>query len=173
MNPSEGPADPSGSTGPLVPVGPVERARWAAPFLAVGSVAVVGGGLVAAVTRPTHFTLGPWVAAFLVLVVGVAQIALGAGQAWLADQRPTEAVVRAELATWNLGAVATLGGSIGEVPLVTTVGGLVTVVALACFLRATWAGTGGPRWAQSTYVAGVAVLLVSTPIGVALAWAGP
>ena len=38
-------------------------------FVAVGSAAIVVGGLVAAVTRPTGFDEGPWVAAFLVLVL--------------------------------------------------------------------------------------------------------
>ncbi|HRW41812.1 MAG TPA: hypothetical protein P5193_09740, partial [Microthrixaceae bacterium] len=79
--------------------------RWpsARPFVVVGAVAVVAGGAVAAVTRPTGFELGPWLAAFLVLVGGVAQIALGAGQAWVADRVPASATVRSELAVWNVG----------------------------------------------------------------------
>ena len=52
-------------------------ARW---FVAAGSSCVVVGGLVAAATGPTGFEDGSWVAAYLVLVGGVAQIALGVGQ---------------------------------------------------------------------------------------------
>jgi len=149
-----------------------ERCRGAVPFLVIGSSSIVAGGLVAAVTRPTGFDLGPWVAAFLVLVVGVAQIALGAGQAWLADQRPRPVTTRRELIAWNLGILATLVGSLQGAPVVTSAGGLVTVVALAWFLGPVWASTSGPRWARLVYRAGVAVLLVSAPIGVLLAWTG-
>ena len=47
--------------------------RWAVGrwFLALGSIAVVGGGIVAAVTGPTDFELGSWVAAYLVLALFV------------------------------------------------------------------------------------------------------
>ena len=50
-------------------------ARWPSvrPFLLIGSLCTIAGGLVAAVTRPTGFVLGSWTAAFLVLVGGVAQ----------------------------------------------------------------------------------------------------
>ena len=41
------------------------------------------GGAVAAVSDPFSFEQGSWLAAFLVLVGGVVQIALGAGQAAL------------------------------------------------------------------------------------------
>lgn len=159
---------------PLLEDGPssAERCRWAMPFVGIGALSIVAGGLVAAVTRPTHFDQGPWVAAFLVLVVGVAQIALGAGQAWLADRRPRTVTLRGEALAWNLGAAATLVGSVRDTPTVTTAGAVATVVALAWFLAPVWKSTSGPRWARSVYLAGVAVLLVSTPVGVLLAWTG-
>lgn len=147
-----------------------DRCRWAVPFVLIGTTAIVAGGLVAAITRPTDFDLGPWVAAFLVLVAGVAQIALGAGQGWLADDLPSTAKVRVEIIAWNLGAGATLLGSILEIPALTTGAGVVTVTALIWFAAPVWASTTGPRWARSLYLVGVAVLLVSTPIGVLLAW---
>ena len=43
------------------------------PFVLVGSVCIVAGGLVAAVSRPSGFELGSWLAAYLVLVGGVAE----------------------------------------------------------------------------------------------------
>lgn len=154
------------------PLGLEVRCRWSVPFFAVGTASIVAGGLVAAVTRPTHFELGPWVAAFLVLVVGVAQIALGAGQAWLADRQPSSAVIGIELLTWNVGAAGTLVGQLIEVPILTTTGAVATIVAVAFFLQATNTSKSGPRRALRTYRAVAAIILVSTPIGVFLAWTG-
>lgn len=104
-------------------------ARWSAsrPFIFLGSLCTVAGGLVAAMTRPTGFVLGSWTAAFLVLVGGVAQIALGAGQGWLAHQAPLIGRVRAEAAFWNLGVGATIVGTLTGMPIVTTVAGFVPV----------------------------------------------
>lgn len=160
--------------GPPVPDRLADRlvTRWPAarPFVIVGSVAVIAGGVTAALTRPTDFELGSWLAAYLVLVGGVAQIALGLGQAWLADQPPRAAVVRSEVASWNLGSAATIVGSLASVPLVTTVGGAATFVALALFFRA--ARSGGPelRWPRLLYLGLIAIVMISTPVGLALAW---
>ena len=151
--------------------GDVERWRWAVPFVVIGSVAVVAGGLVAAVTGPTGFGHGSWLAAFLVLVGGVALVALGAGQAWLAAERPSDTMLRLELGLWNAGVVATIVGTLVGAPGLTTIGGLGTVAALGVFLRAVWRrSASAPLWAWRSYLAGVGVLLVSTPVGLLLAW---
>ena len=65
--------------------------RWSSivPMLAAGGVSIVAGGVVAAVTGPTDWDHGSWVAAFLVLVAGVAQLGVGAGQAQLVPVAPT------------------------------------------------------------------------------------
>ncbi len=151
--------------------------RWpsARPFVVVGAVAVVAGGAVAAVTRPTGFELGPWLAAFLVLVGGVAQIALGAGQAWVADRVPASATVRSELAVWNVGLAATMAGSLLPAPLLTALGAVAVLIALALFLSATRphhdaAAAVAPRWARILYPLGIVVVLISTPIGLVLSW---
>src|SRR3546814_20131767 len=47
------------------------------------------------------FEHGSWLAAYLVLVGGVAQIALGGGQAWLADRVPRARTTRTEAWSWN------------------------------------------------------------------------
>lgn len=161
----------SSATEPLA-TDAIERWRWAVPFVVIGSVAVVAGGLVAAVTGPTDFEHGSWLAAFLVLVGGVAFIALGAGQAWLTSERPSERVVRLELGVWNAGVAATIVGTLVTAPWLTTIGGLATLAALAVFLRTVLRPRAAdvPRWAWRGYVAGVGVLLVSTPIGLLLAW---
>lgn len=155
-------------TGP----GVEERLRWMVPFVAIGSVSVVAGGLVAAVSRPLGIGLGPWLAAFLVLVAGVAQIALGAGQACLVRRRPRPSAVRIELGAWNAGVVGTIVGTFVDLPALTTVGGMATVVALATFVAVVRRTGSGPTWAQVTYVVGAGLLSTSTLIGLLLAWTG-
>ncbi|MBS1837906.1 MAG: hypothetical protein JST64_09435 [Actinobacteria bacterium] len=145
-------------------------ARWpsARPFLLVGSGLVVVGGFVAAVTRPTGFDLGPWLAAFLVLVGGVAQIALGVGQAWIAEQPPVPRDVRIELVSWNTAVVLTAVGSLASLPVATLLGGVAMVVALVRFLVGVAAAGSVPRSAIAVYRIVAAVVLVSTPIGLVL-----
>lgn len=151
---------------------PPEQWRSAIPFVVIGSVSIIAGGLVAAVSRPTGFDLGPWLAAFLVLVAGVAQIAFGAGQAWLSGREIPLQVIRVELVAFNLGAGATILGSLAQVPLVTTIGGVATILAVAAFLSMVVKSIAGPRWARWLYIVGATVILVSTPIGLLLAWTG-
>lgn len=147
-------------------------ARWpvARPFVVVGFASITVGGVIAAVTRPTDFELGSWLAAFLVLVGGVVQIALGVGQAWMADQPPRSAAVTAEVASWNLGLAATIVGSLASAPLVTAVGAVAIVVALVLFLRGVGSGANTARWPPLLYRGVIAVVLISTPVGLALAW---
>jgi len=118
------------------------------------------------------FERGPWVAAFLVLVMGVAQIALGAGQAWLASSRPSTLTLVGEAVSWNVGAVATLVGTLSDAPAITTLGAVSTAAALAWFFATAKPSRCGPRSARSLYVGGVVVLFVSALVGVLLAWTG-
>ena len=88
-------------------------ARW---FVAAGSSCVVVGGLVAAATGPTGFEDGSWVAAYLVLVGGVAQIALGVGQQLVGAAPIRPGLSMAELVAWNTGVIATIGGTVASSP---------------------------------------------------------
>lgn len=113
--------------------------RWltARPFLVVASVGIVAGGLVAAVTGPLEWRLGSWLAAYLVLVVGVAQVGFGVGRALLpADVDETSGTVVAELASWNLGNLLVMGGTLTDSPLVVAFGSALLLVALVLWLRA-------------------------------------
>jgi hypothetical protein len=149
----------------------IVRWRAARPFLVIGSLCTIAGGLVAAVTRPTGFALGSWTAAFLVLVGGVAQIALGAGQGWLADHPPSARRVRAEVLWWNVGVAATVVGTLAATPIITTMAGCALVVALGLFIATTKARSSVSRSARVIYRAIATLVLVSVPIGLALAWA--
>jgi hypothetical protein len=146
--------------------------RWpvARPFVVVGFASITAGGVVAAVTRPTGFELGSWLAAFLVLVGGIAQIALGIGQAWMAERPPRSATVTAEVVTWNLGLVATIVGSLASAPVVTAAGAVAIVVALVLFLRGVGSAADAARGPRLLYRGVIAVVLISTPVGLGLAW---
>ena len=141
--------------------------RW---FVWIGFACIIAGGLVAAVTRPTEFGSGAWLAAYLVLVAGVAQIALGTGQAVLARDGPRHSVVRVEVVAWNGGAAATILGTLAGAPVVTTVGAAATAIALGCFIMSVRAAGGSLRWANVLYRVTAAIVLFSIPIGVVLSW---
>ena len=89
-------AAPAGPEPAAPPLAEVVAARWSTimPFVVVGTTCTIAGGLVTAVSRPTDFGHGPWLAAYLVLVGGVGQIGLGAGQALLTGGVPSGRIVR-------------------------------------------------------------------------------
>ncbi len=147
------------------------------PFAAIGSACIVAGGLVAAVTAPLELAHGSWMAAYLVLALGVAQVALGAGQALLARRPPSPAVVALEVAGWNLSGAAVIAGTLTSTPVLTTVAGAVLLATLLLFIRAVSRGNGevretggGARAARWAYLAVLVILAVSVPVGMLLAW---
>lgn len=164
----------AGRDGPVNdPTGPAELAeRWraASVFVIVGSTCVVAGGLVAAVTGPTDFEHGSWLAAYLVLVGGVAQIVLGAGQAWLARRAPPARSTRSEALSWNIGAVAVVLGTLWSEPALTTAGGTASMVALGLFVAGVRRVRPSSRRVGLLYRGIVGIVLVSVPVGVVLAW---
>lgn len=140
----------------------------ALPFLVIGTACVIAGGFVAAVTAHAPTEHASWAAAYLVLVGGVAQVALGAGQTLLARHRPSARLVVVELLTWNLGNAAVVAGTVSGVAPVNDVGGALLVVALALLL----ASTRGPRqagWPLALYRTLIVIVLVSIPVGLLLA----
>mgnify|MGYP000852714299 CR=1 FL=1 len=141
----------------------------ALPFLVVGAVAVVAGGVVAAVTRPTGFEQGSWVAAYLVLVGGVALIGLGVGQTLFAPRAPTRITTSRQLGGWVLSSALVVTGTLASTPVVTAVGGLVLLAVLVTFITSVRGSTasGVSLW---LYRAVLVVLLVSIPVGLAMAW---
>lgn len=137
-------------------------------LLALGGVAIVLGGLVAAVTGPFGWTKGSWAAAFLVLVVGVAQYAMGWMRADVADDRSGWV----QVAGWNIGGALVVLGTLVETPLLVDLGSLLLVVALAHALRADLrprpAAAARPRAMVVGYRLLLLVMLVSIPIGITL-----
>jgi len=131
----------------------------------------VAGGIAAAVTGPTGWERGSWVAAFLVLVTGVGQIGLGAGQALIAALpiAPRRLVVQA--GALDLGSALVILGTLLMTPAAVTLGGLVLAVGLVAFATVARQDSAQHRWVDRTYTTLLTVLIVSTPVGLALAWA--
>jgi hypothetical protein len=152
----------------VVPDGtPADSPRPGA-FSIIGTASVIVGGLVAAVTSPLQLAHGSWAAAYLVLVNGVAQVALGKAQAALAGP-PSRRTVISELIAWNAGSAAVIGGTLVRLPLIVDVGGVLLVIALVMMIATVRGKTAGPRWALWTYRILLVVVLVSMPIGLVLA----
>jgi len=113
------------------------QARWRAarPFAWLGVVAIVTGGLVAAAVARRPVPRLVWMSAYLVLIVGAAQIVFGAGQAWLPERAPSPGWVSCEWIVFNLGnagvIAGTLAGSFGGVAAGTALFALGTALFLS------------------------------------------
>jgi hypothetical protein len=136
-------------------------------FAILGVICVVGGGLVAASTAPLQSERASWAAAYLVLVAGVAQIALGAGQALLAESPPARGIAAAQVVGWNVGNAAVIVGTLLQVLVVADIGALLLLATLIRSLQVV-RGTSGGR-AGWLYRGLLVVLVVSIPIGLVLA----
>jgi len=149
-------------------------ARWVGswPLFAIGGIGVIAGGLVAAATAPSPSEHGSWAAAYLVLVVGVAQVALGAGQLVLSVDAPSTRLVGLETAGWNVGNALVIAGTLADNAVVVYAGGVLLVLALAAFTHAarrSRANSRGGRRLLYAFRALVLLLLVSAPTGLVLA----
>lgn len=139
-----------------------------------GACFVMLGGLVAAITAPLDLERGSWLAAYLVLVCGVAQYAMG----WIQNRRyagaagsPTSVWLR--FGGWNLGNVAVIVGTLATVPLIVEAGSFLLVLVLLTTLRATWSsgtsfGDRAPALTIWTFRILLLILIVSVPVGILL-----
>src|SRR5690606_19524400 len=121
-----------------------------------------------AVTGPLGLEHGSWSAAFQVLVGGVMQGVLGAAQHRLAPRSPGRGVLLAELLTWNVGALAVIGGTVAAAPLLVDAGGVLLVVTMVLMIRAVGRDAQGPRWLLWLFRAGLVLTAVSIPVGLVL-----
>lgn len=149
------------------------KARHRLGFAATAAAMIVAGGLVAAINGATPFAHGSWLAAYLVLVGGVAQLLLGFG--WLAlPAASTSARLRnAQLGLWNAGMLAVAGGVLSELAGLVFAGSAVFAGALVCFL----AGSGSVHRAGHrrvlVYRVVVGLLFVSIIVGAVVAGTNP
>lgn len=146
--------------------------RWSLVFVVVGIAAVVASGSLAAGTAsdPTEFTV--WASAYLGLVVGVVQAALGLGAGALAVRRVTPTIVASGFAAFNVGnALVITGtgidGAVGWNVVLVDVGGLMLIPAMVLFIYMV-RGARPSAWLH-VYRLVALVILISMPIGLFLA----
>lgn len=148
----------------------IQPAVWARtdsrPFVVLGIACVVGGGLVSAAMAPAATYHSSWAVAYIVLIAGVAQAALGLGQAALRGGHLSRRVLYGELTGWNLGNAAVVVGTLLDVTPALYAGCALLVAALAILLHAI--RDAPPGWALSTTRVIVALLLISMPVGIVL-----
>ncbi len=161
------------------------RVMPATAMVVMGGSFVVLGGLIAAITGPLGLNHGSWLAAYLVLVCGVAQFAMGTVQAGQAASGQPMSTGRGwvQLASLNLGNAAVIVGTLTREPLVVDGGVVVLVVAFGIALHAvrpwasqpvkTFPGFQARSWANRFLLWGYRVflllLVVSLPVGSVLA----
>ena len=117
------------------------RPNPAIVLTAIGVCSVVLGGLVAAVTGPWDLAHGSWLAAYLVLVGGVTQCAMGLARM----RRPEVMQLRGswtQIGCWNVGNAVVIGGTLAGEPLAVDFGSALLVIALAIAFRAARPGAG-------------------------------
>jgi hypothetical protein len=139
----------------------------------IGGSLIVAGGLVAAVDSAAPFAHGSWLAAYLVLVGGVAQLALGLGPLLLPAPTFSRSLGRAQLALWNAGTAIVAVGVLTDASAVVVIGSVLVLAALGCFARGAGPAREPGRGRVLAYRLVIAVLAVSVVIGIALSGGSP
>jgi hypothetical protein len=143
---------------------PVERIGQVG--YAVGAALIVVGGMVAAVTSPVALAKGSWLAAYLVLVCGVAQCVLAReGASTVTDAAAGR--LRLSLVGWNGGNALVIVGVLTAMPIVVDVGGVLLLAVLIGALVATRHHAASAR--LMLYRIALVLLIVSIPVGLILA----
>lgn len=141
-----------------------------APFIPTGWAAIVAAGLVAAAIAraPTHDLV--WMVAYLVLVPGAAQVAIGHGLRALPDHPPAPGAAWGQWALLNLGHAGIIAGTLSRsFALVAGATGVYWIAMLWLGLQVRPAArTCGLLW----YRALIALLVLAALIGVILAGLG-
>ncbi|MCC6269819.1 MAG: hypothetical protein IT190_00925 [Microbacteriaceae bacterium] len=139
-------------------------------FATLGASAIVFGGLFSAATARSATYHSAWFVAYLVLVVGVAQMALGLGQWWLTSRPLSAAHVVSELVFFNIGNAGVIIGTLLAAPFWVDAGSIWIVVALALFGWRVWSPRrrGAALW---LYWMLIVLLFVSVLVGLFFAHA--
>lgn len=150
------------------------RTDVATALIVTGTCCVLLGGVTAAFTGPLGLAHGSWLAAYLVLVGGVAQYAMGEARARHPGRTQRLAWGRVQISGWNLGNALVIGGTLlGDTRLVDG-GSVFLVVALVVAGHASWRRdrSAGPGQSSTLFDVLYRVLLIvmvtSIPIGIVL-----
>ncbi|MEO8691672.1 MAG: hypothetical protein ABI397_02695 [Candidatus Saccharimonas sp.] len=148
------------------------RPVW--PLLAAGAVAIVVGGMVAAFSAANPSRIALWASAYLVLVIGVVQILIGVGMAFVHEKLIARQVWTI-FALLNIGSLSILIGTVMKTQMtnsfsVVIAGSIVYVAAMVLGLL----GLRGSHssWWRFDYVALLIAGIVSAGIGAVLSSLG-
>lgn len=133
------------------------------PFTVIGALGVIGGGLLSAITAAHPSYHASWAVAYVVLVIGVAQLTLGVAQASLTGGTVRGRVVAWQAVCWNLGNALVLIGTLTAVPVVLYAGTLLFLAALALFAVVIRTGRRGLLFAVAWAL--LVLLAISAPVG--------
>lgn len=143
-----------------------KRLSVALPFLVVAAIAIIGAGLVAAASAHAPSQPVVWMVAYLVLVVGTAQAALGVAQAWCSLVPPSTGFRMTQFLLFNAGNVGVIGGTLYAYWPVVLAGSVLFTMALTMFLYSSWKSRRG--WPIHVYRLLLASLFVGAAVGTAL-----
>lgn len=135
-------------------------------FAGTGAMAIIVAGALSAALAHVPTRAAMWLAAYLVLVVGVAQIGLGVGQARLASRPAGAALLGSQWLLFNGANALVVAGRLLVRPADVVLGAAVLAVALGLFLRGVRGAGGG--WLLWIYRLLVALLACSALVGVGL-----
>lgn len=141
----------------------------AIPFAIIAGISIIAAGFISAITAFSPSYSASWAVAYLILVVGVAQLALGFGQAAFAEKPPSKNLVGAEVVLFNLANLATLLGTLLAWIALVYLGAVLMMIALALFLWGTRQAKPGRVWLVYGFRAIIFVLLISAGIGLVIA----
>lgn len=137
-----------------------------APFKVCAWTAIVVAGGIAAASAHAPQRHIIWLVAYLVLIVGAAQYALGHGQLVLSDKKPALSTIWAQWAALNLGQLGIITGTL------MSRFGLVAAASLIYMLTVAWFGWRVRHAERSLLLlawrAMVIVLLAAALVGLAL-----
>jgi hypothetical protein len=146
---------------------------WTWAFATVAGAMIVAGGLTAAINSAAPFAHGSWLAAYLVLVCGVAQLLLGVGCLALPAPRLSARLRRAQFGMWNFGNVAVVAGVLGDAIALVAIGSMIVLGALVAFALGGGLIHRGSRGRVILYRIVIFVLAGSVAIGGVLAGTSP
>lgn len=134
--------------------------RW---FVYTALVVLAGAGLTAAAIAHAPSRQLVWMVAYLVLVAGLVQAALGAGQALLADSPPSAGRVIPTWIIFNAANAGVIAGTLASAAWLVGVGTLLFIAAMLLFPWHARGGRGG--WLRWVYYTVIGVVLVGALTG--------
>lgn len=149
-----------------------------ASFFLSGITFMLAGAVVGVLNATTGLgSYGHWLALHLVLLGGVSQLILGAGQffstAFLATDPPARTMVRAQLVTWSAGTILVAVGVPTGRSILTDIGAVAVIAGLGLFATALWRldqrSLQRARWAIRWYYASAASLGLGAVLGIVMA----